>query len=65
LYDDIDLEFDELGDGVGSTHVVALGPTILNCNRPAFDPTKFAQPLHKGVGPFFLHGLRLRTPESQ
>src|SRR5262249_1438610 len=49
---DIDLEPDELGCDIGEALAAPLRPAIFDHDRAALDPPEFAQPLHKGGGPW-------------
>src|SRR5262249_13440201 len=42
---------DELGCDLGEAFGAALCPANLDCDGATFDPTKFAQSLHKSIGP--------------
>jgi hypothetical protein len=45
------LEPDEFGGDLGDALVASVCPAVLNRYRSTFDPTKFAQSLHKSGSP--------------
>ena len=49
--DDIHLEADELGRDFRVAFRASLGPSILDRDRAAFNPTEFTQSLHKSRRP--------------
>ena len=61
---DVDLEPDELSGDLGETLVPTLRPAILDRDRPALDPAKLAQPLHKSGDPLARDRRRARAQES-
>ena len=52
--DDIDLEPDELGRNLAKPLAASLRPAIFNRDATSFDPTEFAQSLHKSGGQWAL-----------
>ena len=60
-HNDIDLKPDKLGRDLGITLGASLGPTIVNDNGAALDPSQFAQPLHKSGQPLALGCQCART----
>ena len=49
--DDVHFESNVLGCNLGKAFTMPLGPSILDRNGAALDPTEFAQPLHECIGP--------------
>ena len=64
LDNDIDFEPDELGRDFGGPLGATLRPAIFDRDGATFDPTEFAQPLHKSGDPLGLGGRRARAKES-
>ena len=58
---DIDLEPDELGRDLGGPLAATLRPVIFDRDGATFDPTEFAQPLHKRGDPLGLGCGRARA----
>ena len=60
----IDLDADELGCDLGETFGTSLGPTLLDRDGAALDPTEFAHPLHKRSDPGSLRRRRAGAEDS-
>jgi hypothetical protein len=58
---DVDFELNELGRQFGKALAASPAPTMFDRDITTFDPTEFAQPLHKGSDPSALGRVRGRA----
>src|SRR6516164_339973 len=61
---DIDFQSNELGCELGEAFAASLRPAIFDRDGATFDPTEFAQSLHKGSGPLALRRCSPRAEQS-
>ena len=61
---DIDFQPNELGGELGGTFAASLRPAIFDRDGASFNPSEFAQSLHKSSGQLALPSWRSRPQES-